>query len=226
MNRPWPPGRLYRTIQVVKMSKPTLEQFHAYQAAWDYFNRKLFGGGLRPCLLVFREGKSKTGTVLGHFAAGRWSKGKQVCHEISLNPESLTRPIEDALSTLVHEMVHQWQEDHGRAPRACYHNRQWAEKMIEVGLIPSDTGAPGGKQTGQTMDHYVDPKGPFCKAVNSMPASVGLPWRTGALAKTTKEPAPNRNKVKYTCPGCEANVWGKPGLQVLCGGCDEQFEEG
>jgi hypothetical protein len=33
--------------------------------------------------------------------------------------------------------------------------------MEEVGLIPSSTGAPGGKRTGQSMSHYIDPDGKF-----------------------------------------------------------------
>lgn len=28
------------------------------------------------------------------------------------------------------------------------------------------------------------------------------------------------NRNKYTCPGCSLNVWGKPGLRVLCGDCE------
>jgi hypothetical protein len=44
------------------------------------------------------------------------------------------------LSTLVHEMVHVWQETYGNPSRRGYHNRQWAEKMREVGLQPSSTG--------------------------------------------------------------------------------------
>jgi hypothetical protein len=32
------------------------------------------------------------------------------------------------------------------------------------------------------------------------------------------------NRVKYHCAGqCAANVWGKPGLAILCGTCDAPF---
>lgn len=27
------------------------------------------------------------------------------------------------------------------------------------------------------------------------------------------------NRLKYTCPGCSANAWGKPGLRLICGDC-------
>jgi hypothetical protein len=30
------------------------------------------------------------------------------------------------------------------------HHRQWAERMKEIGLHPSTSGEPGGKETGRT----------------------------------------------------------------------------
>jgi hypothetical protein len=214
----------------MKTMKPTLEQFRKYQAAYDYFNKTLFESKLKPCLLVFREGKKRTGLItLGHFAPHRWTKGEEHCHEISLNPDTLLRDFEDTMSTLVHEMVHQWQQDHATPPRGGYHDRQWAKKMGEVGLIASDTGEPGGKQTGQRMTHYIERGGPFAAAFKKMPDSVRLPWATGVAFQISKEKPEKeekpRNKLKYTCPGCESNVWGKSGLSIICGECDQQFEE-
>lgn len=97
---------------------PTTEQFTAYQKAWDYFNEKLFDGQLRPCLLNFsRKHHSK-----GFFWANKWTKEGVTCHEISLNPDVLERPVEKTMSTLAHEMAHQWQQDHGHPSRNAYHN--------------------------------------------------------------------------------------------------------
>ena len=124
---------------------PTLEQFSKYQQAWAWFNAELFDGKLNPCLLNFSRHRGS----LGFFTPCRWRKGDKEVHEISLNPDRLSKPLEDVMSTLVHEMVHQWQFDLGDPPRSGYHDMQWAEKMVEVGLIPSDTGEPGGKPTGQ-----------------------------------------------------------------------------
>lgn len=36
---------------------------------------------------------------------------------------------------------------------------------------------------------------------------------------------PKRNKLKYQCPGCGASVWGKAGLNIHCGDCDQSFNE-
>lgn len=198
---------------------PTLEQFSAYHHAWAYFNDRLFDGTLSSCLLNF----SRKAKARGFFSPDRWAKGEATTHEISLNPDVLGRPVIETMGTLVHEMVHQWQQEFGSPPRRCYHNREWAAKMEEVGLIPSDTGEPGGKKTGQSMTHYIDPAGRFQQAFDAMPAEYLIPWRSHAPSKAT--PSPTSSKTKYSCRRCGAAIWGGRRLQVLCLNCDLPFEQ-
>ena len=89
-------------------------------------------------------------------------------HEISLNPDYLLRPFIEWHSTFVHEMVHLWQYEFGTPARSYFHNREWVNKMESIGLIPSDTGKPGGKKIGQSISHYVDPDGLFSKIFNAI----------------------------------------------------------
>lgn len=199
---------------------PTGEQFAAYEAMARYFNARLFGGALPPVLLNFsRKGRR----VRGFFAPERWAKGPATTHEISLNPQLLAAgsPLETA-ATLVHELCHLWQFVHGTPSRAGYHNREWARQMQSLGLMPSDTGAPGGRQTGQQVSHYVLPGGAFERAFHDMPAACRLPWsgREGPAPARSRRPS----KVKYRCPGCGQNLWGKPGLAVTCSACDQPFQ--
>ena len=56
-------------------------------------------------------------------------------------------------------MVHLWQHHFGERPRKAYHDKQWAAKMREIGLIPTATGELGGKETGQKMSHLIDETG-------------------------------------------------------------------
>ena len=155
------------------------------------------------------------------------------------------RPIRDTLSTLVHEMVHAWQEKFGNPPRRSYHNKEWAKYMEKIGLMPSNTGKPDGKKVGDNVTHYIIEGGPFdqtCKEL--LTAAYSLSWRDrfapdGRLVSLGPEDEDeegegggaskvNRsNRVKYRCPVCAAQVWGSPGLRVLCGGesCDHaEFE--
>jgi hypothetical protein len=61
-------------------------------------------------------------------------------------------------------MVHLEQHHFGKASRNGYHNKQWAAWMERIGLMPSNTGEPGGKRTGQRMSHYILPDGAFARA--------------------------------------------------------------
>lgn len=205
-----------------KQLAPTSAQFAAYEEMFRYFNKTLFGGELPPVLLnLSRYGKR----TLGFFAPKRWqSEENSVTHEISLNPAWLkVRGPKISASTLVHEMAHLWQQEFGKPGRGNYHNREWADKMEEIGLMPSRTGEPGGKRTGDGMFHYIIEGGPFDRAYEAMPKRCLLPWSCADESKGKNVP-PARNKVKYTCTSCRSNVWGKPELNIVCGDCSTPME--
>lgn len=139
--------------------KPTMQMYTFVQDAYDFFNDRLFAGKLPPCLLTLQREKN----TMGYFSSNRWQGGgKQVVHEIALNPAFFIthKPLE-LMQTLVHEMVHLWQHEFGKPSHRAYHNTEWANKMESIGLMPSDTGKPGGKRTGQRMSDYPIEGGAF-----------------------------------------------------------------
>ena len=229
----------------------TTVQFRTLDELYSYYNKALFGGALADCIVNM----SRHSGTFGFFSAKRWKTEengeKRLVHEISLNPDHLDRPFVEWHSTLVHEMVHLWQEDMGHPSRAAYHNKEWAYKMEAVGLVPTDTGAPGGKKTGQHMTHYANPEGEFLKAFNGLTAETLEALRLKYLpAYSLPEPAKRKrrggddeggsdeegaeggadepgaynSKKKYSCP-CGVNVWGRPGLRLVCGECGAAFQE-
>ncbi|HYK57621.1 MAG TPA: SprT-like domain-containing protein, partial [Flavisolibacter sp.] len=145
-------------------------------------------------------------------------------HEISINPETLNeREPKAVISTLVHEMVHLWQQDHGK-PSPGYHNKEWAAKMKEIGLQPSHTGEEGGRETGKNMTHYIVAGGPYEVAFNAMPEDFLYPFVcVPELSADEKKRKASKNKTKYTCPSCNENLWGKDSLLVQCAECEELF---
>ena len=200
----------------------TLEEYQSFQQAYDFFNAELFGGTL-PNVLVTLQRHAK---AYGYFSPERFvARGQEAtAHELALNPDHFGRTDEAILSTLVHEMCHVWQQTHGKAPRKSYHDRQWAEKMKEVGLQPSDTGEPGGKETGQKVSHYLIEGGPFQHAVERLKGSgFILRWqsRGGDEGERQKKAA---SKTKYTCPECGQNAWAKPLSSLICGECYDDGE--
>jgi hypothetical protein len=76
-------------------------------------------------------------------------------------------------------MAHVWQHAHGKPTRNGYHNKEWAAKMDSLGLVPSSTGAPGGKRTGQSVSHYIAAGGPFAVACAELIATgLDVTWRS------------------------------------------------
>jgi hypothetical protein len=145
--------------KVATERRATGELYPELQLAYDYFNQTLFEGVLPPCLITL----DRTKRALGYFSSYRYvSLDGALTHQIAMNPAYFSaRGVEDTLSTLVHEQVHLWQAEHGKSGRRGYHNAEWGQKMVSLGLIPSSTGRPGGKRTGESVSHYVVDGGPF-----------------------------------------------------------------
>ena len=158
---------------------PTTHQFTKYQKLYEYYNKTLFSDKPLPfCLLNLSR---NTPCICGHFSMNRWEDGEgNKTHEININPVYAAKASnEEICQTLVHEMVHLWQFEFGKQrSRMGYHNREWGAKMESVGLMPSHTGKPGGRKTGQQMNDYTIKGGAFEKAFKKMPKSILLPFKS------------------------------------------------
>jgi hypothetical protein len=219
---------------------PTIAAYSEWQTAYDYFNDRLFGGKLPECIISL---DSKGPRTMGYFASERFVNASgDVSDVLAMNPQHfLRRSIIETLSTLAHEMCHVWEYHYGdKKSRRTYHNREWGEKMESIGLMPSNTGLPGGKKTGQQMTHYIIEGGPFetiCKELlaNNFKISwadrfipikfLAPPGEPGGKPEPGKGAEPKiKSKNKYTCAECGASVWGKPDLNIICGHCQREFQ--
>lgn len=209
-----------RCIVRYKGGRLSAEQHAALGRAFDFFNERLFRGQLPAAMLTLHRHRG----ARGYFRpdAFRAREGDETLHEIALCPETFEgRTAAEILSTLVHEMVHHWQEVFGQnKPRRCYHNREWARKMHEVGLFPSTTAAPGGKETGQTCSHYIIEGGPFDRAcAQLLEAERVIDWNAFVPPKVERP----KSKLKFSCP-CGTNAWAKPNTQLACVKCGAVLE--
>lgn len=140
--------------------KPTGQAYAELQRAFDYYNDKLFGGQLPDCLITFQ----RQNNTMAYFSPHRFVsvKADKKVDEIAMNPAYFpSYPLIEVMQSMVHEMCHQWQEYFGKPSVRTYHNREWADKMIEVGLMPTSTGTVGGNQVGQKISDYPIPNGLF-----------------------------------------------------------------
>jgi hypothetical protein len=100
----------------------------------ERYNADHFAGSLKEVpVRVSRRMKSR----LGHYSAARRGESG----EIAISWRHLRRHgWEEALHTLLHEMVHQWQDETGRP---IDHGRAFRAKAREVGIEPAARRAPG-----------------------------------------------------------------------------------
>lgn len=222
----------------------TTTEYTNLDEAYDYFNAELFGGRLPFVLITLQRHRS----FAGYFSPKRFRArhSQEQTDELALNPVAFNTPDIEILDTLVHEMCHVWQAHFGKPSRGNYHNKEFAAKMIEVGLMPSQTGKPGGKTTGQGMSDYIITGGRFEQAARKLLESgFTVKWMSAEALSPRSVPDETdpeegegegenegnaggevnpKNKVKYTCPKCQANAWGKPDLALLCGKCSTPEE--
>jgi hypothetical protein len=202
---------------------PALEVCQPLQNAYAEFNFTLFGSKLPDDCMITIQRKDKR--CMGYFSPKRFAyvggSDDYVTDVIAMNSEHFrTRSVIEALSTLVHEMVHCWQQHHGKPSRAGYHNKEWAAKMKEIGLQPSNTGMPGGKEVGQRMSHYIINGGKFHKRATGMiEDGLRLPW--AELVPEAGRRAPTR--VTYICPECSLRMMGKRNVATLGCNCAGQW---
>jgi predicted SprT family Zn-dependent metalloprotease len=200
---------------------PIPQSYGPLRRAWRVLNRELFAGELPPCLITLQRRKRS----FGYFAGRRFKSldGVHVTDEIALNPTYFASSgAKDVLSTLAHEQAHQWQQHFGKPSRSGYHNKQWAAKMREIGLIPSDTGLPGGKMTGPSMSHYIEDGGLFERVADRLIAKgfvlAFVERESDAAGGVTLKK--RLSKTRYSCPACGLNAWAKPNAGLMCTICE------
>ena len=225
----------------------TTRQFKTLDDLYSFYNIKLFGASLPECIVNL----SRHPNSYGFFVDNLWATMDEDMnptdhkHEISLNPDYLLRSSIEWHSTLIHEMVHLWQYEFGKPSHRAYHNKQWAAKMESLGLIPSDTGQPGGARTGQKVTQYINPDGAFAEVFHSHDTEELEQLRLRYLPIISLAPYVNKKedpdgdegaetgggkksrsgvRFKYTCP-CGNNVWGRSGLLIQCLICNLNYTE-
>lgn len=204
---------------------PTLETYRSIRQAHQFFNHALFSSALPEPLFTFQ----RKARVLGYYSPQRFEQrsapgmedtltaGPGLSDEIALNPATL-RVLTDAevAGVVVHEMAHQWQQHFGRPSRSGYHNAEWADRMDAIGLVPTDSGRPGGRRVGQRVGHWIDPTGPFAAAFDEL-ASSG--FRFLWQERQFRTVARRNDRCKFSCPSCGLNAWAKPAAALSCGDC-------
>lgn len=199
--------------------RPTETFCAELQGCFDFLNEYLFEGRLPQCMLTI---DIACRSAYGYFRPDCFTrKDGMVIDQISMNPKHLiSMPMPDVVGIVAHEMAHLWMHRcSGKKVTGGYHCRTWGRKMEQIGLMPSNTGEPGGRKTGYQMMHYPIPGGRFLGAIAILKRqSFTITWGTQLQPQERREKnAAGKGKEKLQCPQCGQACWGSPKLDVICG---------
>jgi hypothetical protein len=195
----------------------------SWHGLFDFFNDELFSSSLDANRVILNcsrtQGRSTLGFYMGLLSEnkGAWIEdgGQDQKAEISMNPTKMAgRPLDEILATFVHELCHFWQDLHGSPGKRGYHNKEWADKMLEVGLQPVNNNDPT-KVTGMSMHHSIIPGGRFAKTMEQLPEHLKLPF----LGLNTVRPKGKTGYQKWRCPRCLQICRAKDTADIACMPC-------
>jgi len=160
-------------------------------------------------------------SVLGHFASERWAdKDGNKVHEISIAAEHLHREPIEVIETVIHELVHAWNEELGVQDTSrgnLYHNKQFKEAAESVGLVVVKMATHGW--AGTSLSDSLRAK---------IEDGLVIDEKVFELARQALPKAPKKPPTKqytYRCQPCGYSVRSKKaGLSITCDDCGEKLE--
>ena len=171
-----------------------------------------------------------TPRAYGHVTVGKvWDSDGERRHELNIGAGTLTRPIENIVATMLHEMVHLYNLQRGVqdcSRGGTYHNTKFRDEATKRDLIIEHH-----KTYGWTLTTPSDNLIMWCLdrdlieiQVNrnegyNLPPSTGGKSGTPTITPTTgtaKKPSSTR---KYVCPCCGSSVRATREISLICGEC-------
>ena len=190
---------------------------------FDLLNARYFEGALsRPIITI-----QSTPKAYGHYTLyDAWSvDGDKGMREINIGAGTLSRPIENVVATLLHEMCHYWNDKQG--VKDCsrgntYHNRKFKELAESVDLAVAHHSTYGWSITSPS-DALLE----FCVENNLTEIRLcrndlmsfavgGTGTHAGTFTGGARKPSSTR---KYICPCCGMSVRATKEVHIACLDC-------
>lgn len=188
--------------------------------AYRVLNREYFHGEL-PMVMITIQSSLK---AYGHCTTKKiWASGNERYYELNLSAEYLSRPIENVLATLAHEMVHIYcmeADIKDTSNNGRYHNKRFKTEAEVRGLKISYAPTIGWSVTEPTEEFIRN-----LKAWGLYDACEN--YRLGAMQTDSSggisRPRKPSSTRKYYCPVCGNSVRATKDVNILCMDCNAQM---
>ena len=190
---------------------------------FDLLNAEFFESELsRPTITI-----QSTPKAYGHFSLREdtWVSKLGGTHEINIGAGTLSRPIEEVVSTLLHEMVHYY--NYERGVQDCsrgntYHNRKFREEAERRGLNVEHSDKYGWSHTSPSdlLLDFVLENDLSDILINRNEFSGFQMGGTGTHSGTPITPTAKKSSSrKYICPCCGMSVRATRSVNIGCLDC-------
>jgi len=204
-----------------KTLKDTIEQL---ENLFGVFNETYFENQLsKPIITVSPD------TTKGAYGwCTSWKAWKEAGHEdegyyeINICAEYLSRSYEETAGTMLHEMVHLFNLEHGvkdTSRAGTYHNKNFKESAEAHGLIVEKGDKYGWHKTTLTDEAKA--------VVESFMKEIGktsFDLYREKVSDGKKKGGKKSNSIKYVCPCCGIIVRATKQVKVLCFDCEVILE--
>lgn len=196
---------------------------------FDLLNEHFFENALsRPTITI-----QSTPKAYGHFTtrSDTWISASGESHEINIGAGTLSRPIEDVVATLLHEMVHYYNYVNGIqdcSRGGTYHNKRFRDAAKSRGLQVEHDNKYGWTLTSpgdELLDFVVEndltdiliTRNDWCwSAVGTAGNHIG-----GGI----ETPPKKSSSRKYVCPNCGISVRATKVVRIACVNCMQNMIE-
>lgn len=194
-------------------------------------NRDWFGGEFEEPIITIQS----TPRAYGHVSVAKtWKRKDGWRHELNIGAETLDRPIEHVVATMVYEMVHLYNIAHevqDCSRGGAYHNRKFRDEAERRGLVIGHHPTYGWTVTepGDELLEYIMEQGWTEISINrggswTPTASGGSKAGEGGAVDGGEKPRRSSTR-KLICPCCGQSVRATRAVNILCGDCMEKMVE-
>lgn len=195
-------------------------------------NQDFFSGELEEPIITIQS----TPRAYGHVTVTKaWRRKEDWRHELNIGAETLDRPIENVVATMLHEMTHLYNLAHGVqdcSRGGLYHNRKFKDEAERRGLSIEHHPTYGWtitEPTEGTID-YIIRQGWTEVSMNrgynwTPPPSSGAKAGNGGEGAGAEAPKKKTSTRKYVCPKCGQSIRATKTVNIICGDCMETMHE-
>ena len=207
--------------------------------AYGVLNEVYFESSLPPVVITVQSSPK----AYGHYTTwDAWRQDEKGYREINLGAESLSRPIENTIATLIHEMTHHYCAmagikdtsrgggTGGGSGTGTYHNKKFKEQAEKRGLVIGYDPRIGHSLTSpsQQLIEFIESQGWTgidLSRTGWYGSTGGADGGSGGDPDGGAETGKKKSNVrKYICPTCGCSVRATKEVHIGCLDCGVPME--